>query len=111
MAGAPSGPAPPAPPPPPSAAPGGPAMVACPACHAPNPASSKFCNSCGAALAPPPPASAPPVDIRERVDQDRGTLKRLQMLIPGFRGYRQGEDIREADSYLRMQVATKVHAA
>ncbi len=114
MAGAPpSGPAPP-PPPAPSPATGG--TVTCPACKASNPATSRFCNACGAALPapPPPPAPAPsatPVDIRQRVDQDRGTLKRLQLLIPGFRGYRQGEDIREADSYLRLQVAAKVHNA
>jgi hypothetical protein len=111
MSGAPAGPTPPAPPAPP--APVAPGMVACPACHASNPATSKFCNSCGASLPTraPPPSGPAPVDIRERVDQDRGTLKRLQLLIPGFRGYRQGEDIREADSYLRLQVASKVHAA
>lgn len=107
----PAGPAPPAPP-----GPAVPPTVACPACHAQNPPTSKFCNACGAALPPPPPPAAPsgasaPVDIRQRVDQDRGTLKRLQLLIPGFRGYRQGEDIREADSYLRIQVAAKVHNA
>lgn len=38
-------------------------------------------------------------------------LKRLQLLIPGFRGYRQGEDDRAADSLLRMQVADRVHQA
>jgi hypothetical protein len=32
-------------------------------------------------------------------------------LIPGFRGYRQGEDIREADSFLRIQVADKLKNA
>jgi hypothetical protein len=36
-------------------------------------------------------------------------LKRLQLLIPGYRGYRQGEDARAADSFLRIQVADKVH--
>jgi hypothetical protein len=55
---------------------------------------------------PPPP---PPVDIRQGVDADRGFLKRLQLLLPGFRGYRLGEDIREADSLLRLEVADKVH--
>jgi len=57
------------------------------------------------------PAGNPPVDIRQKVDADRGILKRLQLLVPGFRGYRQGEDLREADSILRLQVATKVHQA
>lgn len=33
------------------------------------------------------------------------------LLIPGFRGYRLGEDLREADSVLRLQVADKIHAA
>ena len=51
------------------------------------------------------------MDIRQKVDADRGILKRVQLLIPGFRGYRLGEDIREADSLLRLQVADKVHAS
>ncbi|EQD65037.1 hypothetical protein B2A_01749, partial [mine drainage metagenome] len=42
------------------------------------------------------PGPLPP-DLRERVDQDRGSLKRLQLMVPGYRAYRQGEDIREAD--------------
>lgn len=50
-------------------------------------------------------AGAPPVDIRQTVDTDRGILKRLQLMVPGFRGYRQAEDIRIADSLLRTQVA------
>jgi hypothetical protein len=103
------------------------APMLCPSCHAPVPAGSQFCNRCGAAIGrlaapvapgvPPPPASPSPpsgpspVDIRDRVDQDRGMLKRLQLLIPGFRGYRQGEDARAADSFLRLQVADKVHRA
>jgi hypothetical protein len=53
----------------------------------------------------------PPVDIRQRVDQDRGFLKKVQLLLPGFRGYRQGEDDRAADSLLRLQVADRVHRA
>jgi hypothetical protein len=63
--------------------------------------------------APPRPGAPPPspVDIRQRVDQDRGFLKKLQLLLPGFRGYRQGEDDRAADSILRLQVADRVHRA
>ncbi len=45
------------------------------------------------------------------MEGDRGVLKRLQLLVPGFRGYRQGEDIREADSFLRIQVADKLKNA
>ena len=45
------------------------------------------------------------------MDDDRGVIKRLQLLIPGYRGYRQGEDIREADSLLRLQVADKIKNA
>ena len=93
--------------------------VACPKCGAAAPAGARFCNACGSSLfvqsgsstgtsAPP---AAPPVDIRQTVDQDRGVLKRLQLLVPGFRGYREGEDIRAADSLLRRQVADKVKSA
>ncbi len=44
-------------------------------------------------------------DIRPRVEADRGLLKRIQLIIPGFSGYRQREDIRQADNLLRLQVA------
>lgn len=73
--------------------------------------SARFCPKCGATLtsSAAPTGGAPPVDIRQKVDEDRGFLKRLQLLVPGFRGYRQGEDIRAADSLLRRQVADKVH--
>jgi hypothetical protein len=108
---------PPPPPPPPPSAPAGP--VTCPTCGSTAAAGSRFCNNCGSSLfvqggsstgtqAPP---GAPPVDIRQKVDDDRGVLKRLQLLIPGFRGYRQGEDIREADSFLRIQVSDKLKNA
>jgi len=45
------------------------------------------------------------VDIRERVAEDRGWLKKLELAIPGFRGYRKREDRRVADSLLRKQLA------
>ena len=107
--------APPAPPPPPPAT----APLICPKCGTPAVAGSRFCNSCGSSLftqsgsstGTQAPAGAPPVDLRQKVDSDRGALKRLQLLIPGFRGYRQGEDIREADSFLRIQVADKIKSA
>ncbi len=44
-------------------------------------------------------------DLRNKVEEDRGLLKKIQLGIPGFRGYRQKEDLRIADSLLRMQVA------
>ena len=105
----------PVPPPPPPA--GGP--ITCPKCGTPAPPGSRFCNSCGSSLftqagsstGTAAPAGAPPVDIRTKVDQDRGVLKRLQLLVPGFRGYRLGEDIRAADSFLRIQVADKIKNA
>jgi len=106
-----------APTPAPTPSPSGP--VACPKCGTVAPPGARFCNSCGSSLfteggistGTQAPAGAPPVDLRQRVEGDRGVLKRLQLLIPGFRGYRQGEDIREADSFLRIQVADKVKNA
>lgn len=47
-------------------------------------------------------------DIRERVAEDRGLLKRIQLHIPGFAGYRRREDLRQADSILRLQVANRL---
>ena len=44
-------------------------------------------------------------DIRQQVEEDRGLLKKIQNVIPGFRGYRKREDIRAADSILRLQMA------
>jgi zinc-ribbon domain len=103
--------------------------VSCPKCGATLDASAKFCNKCGAAIPAPPPPAAPaqavapaaptapattgatPVDLRQKVDADRGVLKRLQLLVPGYRSYREGEDIREADSMLRLQVADKIKNA
>jgi hypothetical protein len=78
------------------------------------PPSAPAAPSPGADPGPNPtaaPVGARPVDIRQKVDADRGALKRLQLLIPGYRGYRMGEDIRAADSLLRRQVADKIHGA
>ena len=44
-------------------------------------------------------------DIRETVEEDRGLLKKIQLVIPGFAGYRRREDVRAADSILRLQMA------
>ena len=91
----------------------------CPKCGTPSPAGARFCNVCGSSLVMAGGSStgtavapgAPPLDIRQKVENDRGWLKRLQLLVPGFRGYRQGEDLREADSFLRIQIADKVKNA
>jgi len=107
----------------PSAGPAPPAAPAtpttCPKCGAAQPPGARFCNACGSSLyvqsgsstGTAAPAGAPPVDIRQKVEDDRGWLKRLQLLVPGFRGYREGEDLRAADSLLRRQVADKVQNA
>jgi len=47
-------------------------------------------------------------DIRQRVEEDMGLLKKIQSFIPGFRGYRRREDLRDADRMLRMQLAEKL---
>ncbi len=69
---------------------------------------------------PQPATSSPPdqddtsgdnPDIRQQVDQGRGFLKKLQMMVPGLRGYRSKEDIRVADDMLRNQVADKIDLA
>lgn len=47
-------------------------------------------------------------DLRERVEDDRGLIKKIQMHIPGFAGYRRREDLRTADALLRVQVADRM---
>ena len=47
-------------------------------------------------------------DIRQQVDASRGIAKKLELLIPGLRGYRSKEDIRVSDELLRNQVADKL---
>lgn len=44
-------------------------------------------------------------DIRGEVDNSRGLLKKIQLHIPLYRGYRKLEDLRAADELLRKQVA------
>ena len=64
-----------------------------------------------------PPPDAPQQDaggdpdIRQQVDQSRGFQKKLELLVPGLRGYRSREDIRVADDMLRNQVADKLDLA
>ena len=47
-------------------------------------------------------------DIRQQVDANRGAMKKLELLIPGLRGYRSKEDIRVSDELLRNQVANRL---
>src|SRR5207249_4787723 len=47
-------------------------------------------------------------DIRDRVEQDRGLLKKIQLVIPGYAGYRRREDNRAADNLLRIQLANQL---
>ena len=47
-------------------------------------------------------------DIRQQVEDNRGLSKKLQLLIPGLRGYRNKEDIRVSDELLRNQVADRL---
>ncbi|NLK25619.1 MAG: hypothetical protein GX307_03465 [Euryarchaeota archaeon] len=47
-------------------------------------------------------------DIRQRVQEDQGVLKRIQNFVPGFRGYRKREDLRDADRMLRSQIAQEL---
>jgi len=47
-------------------------------------------------------------DIRDRVEEDRGLLKTIQTFVPGFRGYRLKEDLRDSDRMLRAQLARQL---
>mgnify|MGYP005834259323 CR=1 FL=1 len=49
-------------------------------------------------------------DIRQRVEEEQGILKKIQSFVPGFRGYRRREDLRDADRMLRGQLAQKLGA-
>lgn len=50
-------------------------------------------------------------DIRRQVEANRGISKKLELLIPGLRGYRKLEDLRVCDSLLRNQVSDKLDQA
>lgn len=47
-------------------------------------------------------------DIRQAVEESRDSLKKLQLIIPGLRGYRQREDVRMSDELLRNQMADRL---
>lgn len=44
-------------------------------------------------------------DLRDRMTEDKGLLKKIQLAVPGYRGYRQREDLRDSDAMLRIQMA------
>ena len=48
-------------------------------------------------------------DIRKTIEDNRGTLKKLQLKIPALKEYRQLEDIRAADQLLRKQISDKLN--
>jgi len=47
-------------------------------------------------------------DIRGIVTEDRGLLKKIQAFLPGYKKYRNCEDLRIADSLLRKELATSL---
>lgn len=47
-------------------------------------------------------------DIRDKVEDDRGLLKKIQLIVPGFRGYRIREDLRDSDRMLRAEIAKRL---
>lgn len=48
------------------------------------------------------------VDLRDKVKESQSLLKKIELAIPGFRGYRKREDLRIADSLLRTQLADNI---
>lgn len=61
-----------------------------------------YCIDCDAM-----PENTP--DIRKTIEDNRGTLKKLQLKIPALKEYRQLEDIRAADQLLRKQISDKLN--
>ncbi|MDO9537447.1 MAG: hypothetical protein Q7J68_03910 [Thermoplasmata archaeon] len=50
-------------------------------------------------------------DLRDKVKADRGIIKHIQLIIPGYRGYRIKEDLRIADRLLREELANRFQIA
>lgn len=48
-------------------------------------------------------------DLRNTIEENRGTWKKLQLKIPGLQEYRKLEDIRAADQLLRKQISDKLN--
>jgi hypothetical protein len=47
-------------------------------------------------------------DIRQKVEEDRGLMKKIQLMVPGYRGYRQRDDLRDSDKLLRLELAKRL---
>lgn len=45
-------------------------------------------------------------DIRNSVEESRSFLKKIELVVPGFAGYREKEDIRTASELLRKQMGS-----
>ncbi|MDG6221263.1 MAG: hypothetical protein QCI38_07430 [Candidatus Thermoplasmatota archaeon] len=52
-----------------------------------------------------------PPDMRNLVESNRGLVKKIELAIPGFRGYRKREDLRVADSLLRQYLSDRISRA
>jgi len=50
-------------------------------------------------------------ETEEDIGEDQAPLKKVQRYIPGFRGYLQKDDVRDADRMLRMQLSQKISVA
>lgn len=44
-------------------------------------------------------------DLEDFVEKNRGLTKKIQLIIPGYRGYRIKEDLRDTDSLLRTYIS------
>jgi hypothetical protein len=47
-------------------------------------------------------------DIRQKVEEDRGLIKKIQLMVPGYRGYRLKDDLRDSDKMLRLELGKRL---
>ncbi|MGC8562477.1 MAG: hypothetical protein ACP5UZ_01005 [Thermoplasmata archaeon] len=47
-------------------------------------------------------------DLRDQVVEDRGIIKKIQLVFPGYHGYRINEDLRDADVILKDELYKKM---
>jgi len=47
-------------------------------------------------------------DLRDNVAEDRGVIKRIQLIFPGYHGYRINEDLRDADVILKDELYKRI---
>ncbi len=50
----------------------------------------------------------PMADLRDQVVEDRGIIKKIQIVFPGYHGYRVNEDLRDADVILKDELYKKM---